>query len=75
MKTKPKKARTWVAWVGFSDGKPAYGYDSRYESVTHYDVFRTRTAASAVYEDVRRVVMTECKPPKSLPGAWRILIR
>ena len=72
MKTKPKKARTWVAWVGFSDGKPAHTYD---ESDAHYDVFRTRTAASAVYEDVRRVVMTECKPPKSLPGAWRILIR
>ena len=63
MKTKPK-ARTWVGWVGFEDGKPVL-----LASYARYDVFRTRTAANAVYEDVRRVVMTECGP------TWRILIR
>ena len=48
---------TFTGWMGFVDGKPHIARDDRFERERHFYVYPSRRAASADYEDVRKVTI------------------
>ena len=60
---------TLTGWIGFIDGKPHIDLDARFERERHFYVYPSRRAASADYEDVRKVTLRVETPkrPKAHP--------
>ncbi len=52
-----KKARpqVYTGWAVFSDGKPLLMQDFFYTGARQYQIYKTRTEAREIAEDVRRV--------------------
>lgn len=57
MATVKGKPVVMTVWVGFLDGKPCIGRDTRYESSRHLDVYPSRRAAARAYSDVRKATL------------------
>jgi len=55
-----KEKKSFVAWMGFSDGEPDMYDDPRYYGgVIRGDLFKVKSEARRVYSDVRKVKVEE----------------